>query len=369
MTTNPLVTQTKPTRSGLLKDRPAPSGDLAVVFLDRRGRLRHITRTLTPGEIVIDRPRVLYQVDTAEHQSTYTLELPAQEDALGFRAQAQATWRVTDPCEAVNTKLTDADPLVRPHLERTLRAISRTFSVEQRQDAERAMLDHFANRGPEQLPQGVSLIRCALTLDLDESTMQHLKGRVQHRRTQEKRFNEHDIRTQDTSLSIKEDKHLQELIKQQADFNLERTRAEEEHRLALEKMRMSFYVDALDAGHMNLIALRLATNRDDVNDVISLFMNQRQVDYDAARGMLTALLENNLVNRKDVADIMARATTVVADQLANAPFALTKGAANGPAPLPQAVVDDPPSVTKKVPGERVPDDYDDDIDDAEYGND
>src|SRR5215470_5649310 len=198
LTDSQLITQTKPTRSGLLKDRPVPSGDLALVLLDRRGRLRHVTRALTSGEIVIDRPRVLYQVDTAEHQSTYTLELPAKEDAIGFRAQIQATWGVTDPCEAVNTKLTDADPLVRPHLEHTLRAISRTFSVEQRQDAERAMLNHFASNGPERLPQGVSLIRCALTLDLDESTSQHLRGRVQHRRTQETRFNEHDIRVQDT---------------------------------------------------------------------------------------------------------------------------------------------------------------------------
>jgi len=312
---------------------------------------------------------VLYQVDTAEHQSTYTLELPAKEDALGFRAQIQATWGVTDPCEAVNTKLTDADPLVRPHLEHTLRAISRTFSVEQRQDAERAMLNHFASNGPERLPQGVSLIRCALTLDLDESTSQHLRGRVQHRRTQETRFNEHDIRVQDTSLTIEEDKRLQQLKKQQADFDLERKRAEEEHRLELEKMRMSFYVDALNAGHMNLIALRLASNREDVNDVISLFMNQRQVDYEAARGMLTALLESNLVNRKDVADIMARATAVVADQLSNAPFSLTKGAVNSPAPLPQVGTDDVPAEAKKIPGERIPLNNDDDPEDSEYGDD
>jgi hypothetical protein len=366
VTQTPLITQTEPTRSTLLKQPPVPSEDLAMVCRDRRGMLRQVTRPLTYGEIVIDRPRVLYRVDTAEHQTTCTLELPAQEDALGFRAQVQATWQVTDPCDAVQTKLIEAEPLVRPHLEQTLRTISRTFSVEQRQDAERAMLDHYVRLCPQRLPQGVSLIRCSLTLDLDESTAKHLTGRVQHRRSQETRFQQHDSRTQDTTLTLKEDRLIQELTRQQAEFDLERKRAEEEHRLEVEKMRMGFYVDALNAGQMNLIALRLASNRSDVNEVISLFMNQRQLDYEGARGMLNALLESNLVNRKDVADIMARATAVVADHLTNAPFTLPQKAAVTPA-LPQTSTVDAPTDAKTVTVERMSDD--DDTDDPEYDHD
>jgi hypothetical protein len=317
----PLIRRTEVNRKMLLKSRPVPGADTATVFLDKRGRLFESIRPLTPGEIALDTPKVLFEVDTAVHTLTFESQLPAEEQAFNFGAKVVAHWRIGDPKTAVESNLSDPESVVRPGIERQLRKISRAYPIEAGADAEQEMQRHFTG-GPAPLTQGVVLVQCDVTLRLDKSTEGHIASRTHAERKRERLESEHRTTQLDTTLAIEQASAKQILEQQKAMFAQKLAAQEEQHRLDVERMKMEFYSQALSEGNMNLIALRLSSNREDVNDVINLFMRQRELDYEGARGMLNSLLENRLVNKRDVADIMARATTVVADHMTRAPFGM-----------------------------------------------
>jgi hypothetical protein len=74
----------------------------------------------------------------------------------------------------------------------------------------------------------------------------------------------------------------------------------------------------LRADDLNLLALRLADNSEDVNEVINMIMDQRKLEFDSANAVLNSLLEANLLNHKHVAAIMANASNVVIDNIRGA---------------------------------------------------
>lgn len=351
---NTYITRTEPSRSALLRSRPVPGADTATVILDKRGTLRHLGRPLTAGEVAWDTPKAVYLVDTTVHTANFELHPPAEEEAFSFTARVVAQWRILDPTVAVRVNLTEPDVVVIAGVERRLRDITERFSIEDRPGAERAVRTLFAGT-PIQLDHGVGLVSCTVTLSLDDSTRSHVASLVEDKRARRSAKSKHETTTLTTDLAIAEKGKNQLLEAQQARFAQEMALQTEKHKLELEQMNMQFYAQALSENNLNLIALRLSTNRDDVNDVINLFMRQRELDYEGARGMLNSLLENRLVNKRDVADIMARATAVVADHMTKAPFDL--GGPSGPAleKVPQAA---------GIGAARVPDRNDEDDDDA-----
>jgi len=320
---NPYITRTEPTRGSLLKSRPVPGADSATVFLDKRGRLYGLDRPLTVGEAAWDTPKAVFEVDIAVHPITFELQVPAAEEAFSFNTKVVAHWRIVDPTAAVESNLSNPDLVVRSGVERRLRKISRGFAIEDSADAENAIRAHFAHM-PVHLVQGIALVDCMVSLSLDGSTKKHVAARTHAKRERESIKSRHETAQLNTRLSIEQASAQQLLEAQQARFAQEMAAQAEKHKLEIEQMNMQFYSQALGEGNLNLIALRLSSNRDDVNDVINLFMRQRELDYEGARGMLNSLLENRLVNKRDVADIMARATAVVADHMTRAPFDMAR---------------------------------------------
>jgi len=316
---NPYITRTEPTRGSLLKSRPVPGADSATVFLDKRGRLYGLDRPLTAGEVAWDTPRAVFEVNTAVHPITFELQVPAAEEAFSFNTKVVAHWRIIDPTAAVESNLANPDLVVKSGVERRLRKISRSFAIEDSADAENAIRAHFAHM-PVHLVQGIALVDCMVSLSLDGSTKKHVAGRTHAKRERESLKSKHETAQLNTRLNMEQASAQQLLETQQAKFAQEMAAQAEKHKLEIEQMNMQFYAQALSEGNLNLIALRLSSNRDDVNEVINLFMRQRELDYEGARGMLNSLLENRLVNKRDVADIMARATAVVADHMTRAPF-------------------------------------------------
>jgi hypothetical protein len=317
----PLISRTELTKSALFRSRPVPGADTATVFLDRRGRLYQVDRPLTPGEVAWDTPKALFEVDTAVHTMAFELQLPAAEEAFSFTAKIVVQWRIGDPRTAVESKLSDPESVIRPGLEQRLRDISRGYPIERSADAERDIRTRFA-AGPITLAQGITLVACAISVSLDAGAQSHVASRTHAIRKRERLQSDHDTMQLNTQLAIQQASTKQQLEQQQAMFAQQLAQQEAQHKLLIERMNMEFYSQALNEGNLNLIALRLSTNRDDVNDVINLFMRQRELDYEGARGMLNSLLENRLVNKRDVADIMARATAVVADHMTKAPFGM-----------------------------------------------
>lgn len=313
------ITRTEPTRSALLRSRPVPGADTATVLLDKRGQLRRLDRPLTAGEVAWDTPRAIYHVDTTVHTTTFDLRPPSAEEAFSFIARVVAQWRIIDARTAVHVNLTDPEVVVTSGVEQRLRDISRRFSIEDSADAERAAHALFS-RMPMPLDHGVGLVSCTVTVSLDANAREHVANRTHTKWERENIQSKHETKQLTDVVDREQDLARQLLEAQQAEFAQTMALQAEKHKLALEKMNMEFYAQALSEDNLNLIALRLSTNRDDVNDVIGLFMRQRELDYEGARGMLNSLLENRLVNKRDVADIMARATAVVADHMTRAPF-------------------------------------------------
>jgi hypothetical protein len=93
---------------------------------------------------------------------------------------------------------------------------------------------------------------------------------------------------------------------------------QQRHELEMKQERMKVYADALRADDLNLLALRLADNSEDVNEVINMIMDQRKLEFDSANAVLNSLLEANLLNHKHVAAIMANASNVVIDNIRGA---------------------------------------------------
>ncbi|MFE2995298.1 hypothetical protein ACFXG4_09840 [Nocardia sp. NPDC059246] len=259
-------------------------------------------------------------MDTSAHHDTINLELPTAEGVFNFIAEIDLSWRIGDPVCAVREKVTGGEAIYGPFLTKELRTISREFEVERFAEAEQRINGHFAG-GPSELRCGITMLSCLVKLAAESSTKLHMQQVTYDDREEERRDAEHRAKRHKAELQKGENVIQHELDVQSALFEQEQARIEQQHALDMERQRMSFYSDALQSGAESMIALRLSSNRDDVNDVIKLMMHQRQVDYDNAHTMLSALLEQRLLNRGDVRDIMARTTKAVADHWSPTPLA------------------------------------------------
>ncbi|SMD26208.1 hypothetical protein [Kibdelosporangium aridum] len=357
----PLINRAELSKADMWRSRPVPGADVAIILLDKRGNLYESTRALTAGEIAWDTPKASFEVDISMHTTKFELQLPAAEEAFSFSAKIVAHWRVDDPREAVRSKLSDAEEVVKPTVEGQLREISRSYPIERNAAAEDAIRKHFTGRSVR-LSHGLLLVACETTLQMDTSTHGHMASRTFAERARERLLSDHKTTTLDTTLTIELEQTKQLLEEQRATFAQRLAAKEEEHKLELLQKNIEFYAQALNAGSLNLVALRLAANPDEVKEVLNVLVEQRQLDFEGARGMLNSLLENHLVNKRDVADIMARATSVVADHMTRAPFEVDRSSRQDPAR--NGVVDPPALAAAPVTAEVVREqDEDDDFDD------
>ncbi|WP_433271281.1 hypothetical protein ACQPZF_11970 [Actinosynnema sp. CS-041913] len=328
--TAPLVTRVDVTYRELFKKRPVPSSNQATVYLDRHGNYQHLTHQLGLGDGA--GLRAVFLVDTSVVNRTLTVRVPSAERAYSFLAQFTVSWRITDPVAAVETNLTDAEFIVKSHVTGKLREITVQHPIEEVAAAEQEAHQAFGLAGKRTLRQGVGLLDCGVALSLDESTAAEVRRRKEHARALEARLRATEATRQDLGLRAAEQEMQLGLEAQRARYELERQRQQQAHELAMKRADMEFYADAIKSDQLNLVGLKLAADPNQVNEVIALFMQRHKLDFESARGMLNSLLENGLVGRSNVADIMAKATAVIANRLSDTPFAI--GLGENPASLP-----------------------------------
>ncbi|MBF5000271.1 hypothetical protein IRT45_24300 [Nocardia sp. BSTN01] len=320
-TDGPLLRYEEMSRGAWRRFRPTTDGPMVAVSEDRQGRLQLMDRRPSASEVFYSPPTGVYWVDVSVHHAGARIKLPTAEGVFHFVADLDLAWRIGDPVQAVRDKLRDGEYIYRPYLEHQLRSISRKFEVNRFAEAEQH-LNIFADRTTE-LPCGIVLLDWKVKLSPESSTQSHIQERTYDIHRKERREAEHDGLQHAATLRHRETEVEHRLALQQESFRQELAKLEEQHRLDLEKLRMQFYSDALQTGELGAIALRLASNREDVNEVIQLFMREKQLDFTAASEMLNALLEQRLVNRRDVQDILQQTTGVIADRLhQNAPGAV-----------------------------------------------
>ncbi|MFE0027256.1 hypothetical protein [Amycolatopsis sp. NPDC059021] len=276
-------------RAALRRNNPATSGHTAVVYVTKGGEYRLGAGRLTMGELVLATPKEMYLVDRTPHQETYSLQLPAQEEAFCFAASVRVTWRISDPVAAVKAGRMEPRETIGRFLEERLREVTRQFGVEQSADAERRIAHQYGDRIVP-VSEAVEVTRCTAVLDLDDLTREHIAGRTKFKRDSETELSTQQLRM----MRAEHARELQEL--------------KEKHELAMKQERMKVYADALRGDDVNVLALRLAGHNEDVKDVINLLMEQKRLGLSNANAVLNSLLEHKLVNRKDVADLMADAS-------------------------------------------------------------
>jgi adenine-specific DNA methylase len=284
-----IVRKVEVSRASLRKNNPATSGHSAVVYVTKRGEYQVGSGRLTMGELWLATPREMYLVDTTPRDEVYEMRLPSLEEAFFYAASVRVTWRVADPVAAVRAGAVEPRDSIGRFLEEPLREVTRQFGVERSADAERRIAHDFGNR-VMRISDAVEVTRCTAVLELDEDTRKHIASRTQFARSSE------------TELKT------QELRRMRAEHARELQQLKERHELDMKQQRMRVYADALRADDVNVLALRLSGHDEDVKDVINLLMEQKKLGLDKASAVLDMLLENNLVNHKDVAHLLADST-------------------------------------------------------------
>ncbi|UOZ11330.1 hypothetical protein [Amycolatopsis sp. WQ 127309] len=284
----PIVRTVAVSRTSLRKDNPATSGHSAVVYVTKSGEYRLGTGRLTMGELWLATPREMFLVDIQPRYETYAMELPSQEEAFYFAASVRVTWHVHDPIAAVKAQKVEPYAIIRDILERRLRDVTRDFEVEQSASAERK-IEHLFGHQVIRISDVVDVTSCSAVLALEESTREHIAKRTQR------------IRDRETELGA------QELRVLHAEHERTLENMKEKHDLELKQERLRFYAEVLREGDINVLALRLAGNKEDIQDVLELWKDQKQLDYDRSLTVLNTLLEARLVTRRDVAGLLADA--------------------------------------------------------------
>jgi hypothetical protein len=315
-----VIRQEQVSRAALQALHVSSRGATTTVFTDQHGRAYVPTRRPTAWEIMFRPPRAVHTVHTAEQHVQYELDLPAEEKALKFHASVALTWRIADAVEAVTCGLERPESVYRPVVDDRLRRIARTVSIESSDEAEEQLNDAFPV--PEWMAGIVEVIRCTVQVSLDTRAEAHVAARVEARWKLETRRQQSEHTKQDMSLQLDESSLAEQLTRNSDAFRRERERAEAEHAQQLLAERMQVYSTAMAGGLQNLIALKLADNNDDVDEVINLIMQSQRLDFDSARGMLTAIVEKELVSKSQIEGIVARINSVVANHLSGPPLGL-----------------------------------------------
>ncbi|HEX6339931.1 hypothetical protein [Umezawaea sp.] len=293
-------------RANLRRSSPASSGHSAIVYVTKRGEYVVVKGRLTMGELWLATPREVYAVDVSTHQDTFDVELPSKEEAFSFSAKVDVTWRVSDPVAAVRAQLDNPEASIKQHLVVRLRTVSRLFDLESSAAAEKRINEDHEDFEAHSIPlaNGVKILGCRVVVTLAAEANAHIAGRTRARWEREN--------IESTGIT---EQHSHVLELQRAEFQQKLDALKQKHDLDLKVERMTVYADALRTDNHNVLALRLSDHGEDVNDVIQLMMKQKQMEFDGANAVLNSLLEANLVNRKDIAAIMANASSTVIEQL------------------------------------------------------
>jgi hypothetical protein len=184
----------------------------------------------------------LCEIDMGRHVTHIEHETPSLGDVFGFRASIDVHWRVADPVRVVMDGLVDVQAAVTPLLLAPLRRITRTFRVENCEQAEFA-----ANRELARLSIGPEIgleTRTYVWLSMDDAVRERI---------------------------------------QLAD-------------------RVECYRKIISAGDLSQFALRLAQNPDDVAEVVRVLVVERDTHRRDMVDLITSLIRSGAIDRWEIDD-------------------------------------------------------------------
>ncbi len=282
---NPILTKEEFPKVNLFKPRPSGEPGIALVLYRDNGVSLALQpgHSLTAGDIAWGKYKGFYRVDVAEHSYEFQVNLPCEKDAFNFDAKINVTYRVTEPATVVDKQIKDPESILKSHIVESMRSISRKYTTQQSEDAERKINMSFS-RGL--LISGITITKIVSDLSLDSAARDHLRK----------------LQEIDNDKILQSKEHELNIMKDQ--FDIER-----------QKIKMDFYGPLLQQGQWQMLALHLARNPDDVATVAQLVNQQRKLEFDNQIQTLKALLDGDVIEGFQVEGIAKQVLQRLVDNL------------------------------------------------------
>lgn len=296
-TFNPIKREADIPRLSLFQSRPAPEPGTALVLFSEGRDLFTLwpeKGRMTAGEVRWGRYTKAYHVDVSDHTFEFNSTLPCKSDAFDFHAEAQITCAVSDPETIVARRTTDARAILQPLVEETMRQESRSYNVEESEEAERAIADEVLRADYD---TGFKIKRCVLHLRLEEEARTHIRKLKQIER--------------DKTLVRRQAEFEQEKVALEAKLEKERDKHERERI----QLKMEFYGPLIQQGEWQLLAFQLSNHPEDVGTIIQIINEERQVEFERQLRALKLMLDEDALEALHLEDTGMKVLRNLVDRL------------------------------------------------------
>jgi hypothetical protein len=157
----------------ILGTRPKPQPDSALVYATMDGTFRALDRPMTAGEWAFRGLRRIFEVDMATRRQVVRFSLPSKWDVPPFQAILEIWWRVVDPAQVVQQRITDVgDEFLGRHLVE-LRGVAREYPYAASSEAEKALNEKLPDEEAWMVEGAAKVLRAFLQVDQDNVVHNH----------------------------------------------------------------------------------------------------------------------------------------------------------------------------------------------------
>ncbi|MEQ8383290.1 MAG: hypothetical protein RH949_13095 [Coleofasciculus sp. A1-SPW-01] len=327
-TYNPILSTENLGRRGLLQRPPILEPGVALVCSGNGKPLLTLLqgqKTLTWGEACWGYNK-LYRVDMTEHPLDFQCDVPCKGDAFKFHAEITFRCSVRDPEVIVNRNVTDVAQWIKSSVEEMMRIISRKYDVKESGNAEIEMrgtvnkaiyesgfnLSNFTLklslqqevadwiRSQTRIQEEIQLEKSKQYLIIEktqfEIEQEEKKAELEQKRIERQQELENKLRLKKLQAKLQHQELEQRLAQQQADFELK-----------IMEQKTKFYSSMLQSGNLQLLALQLAQNPEDVRAILQALNQQKQIEREHNIKILRTLLDADVVEGWQLTEVGKRA--------------------------------------------------------------
>lgn len=328
--------------TGLFSGLPSAAPG-TVLVVDREGHPLRTLKThsdrLTAGEVRFGRVRTLYRVDVTEHSLEFSQTFHCGDDVGGFQADVRLICQVEDPESVVLRGIHDVTAVVVPPICETLKRVCRRYQAEQHAEAEESALAAVREvEATTRHDRAFRITQISLDLQLDQAAATFVGQLKADRRTSATQASQNRLaaeRAEQEALLAQERDRLEAQRAQQAaafeeerlaiqrarqkieaeleaerlelslrheELEGQRERRRLEAQLSAEKLKLDYYLAALNQGQYGVFALRLQEDPSSVEQVAVLLARQRDAETAQRIEALRLLLSSDAVEGWEISE-------------------------------------------------------------------
>ncbi len=161
------------------------------------------------------------------------------------------------------------------------------------------------------LEQSIKIQTIQLELDKQKLEFETEQKRIQEQLEQERIRQRNQFEREEEKANLQDTLELQMLRQslemQKTQFELQQARQHEEFQLQMMKQKTEFYTGMLQAGQWQLLALQLAQRPEDVQVILQILNQQKQIEREHQVNMLKMLLDSDAVEGWQLSQVGKRA--------------------------------------------------------------